>query len=96
MNEQIVSDEGAKLDFSNDMSQGDCLHLDELLGAQHPRSPSHDEMLFIVQHQTSELWMKLRRHELEAAIACVAADDPGPAFKMLARVSRVMDRLVHA
>ena len=57
------------------MSYGDYLHLDELLGAQHPRSPAHDEMLFIVQHQTSELWMKLMLHELRAAIGCIAVDD---------------------
>ena len=81
---------GAKLDFSADMSYGDYLHLDEVLNAQHPRSPDHNEMLFIVQHQTSELWMKLMLHELRAAIACVAADELAPAFKMLARVSRAM------
>src|SRR5690606_14335509 len=75
---------------------GDYLHLDEVLGAQHPLSPDHNEMLFIVQHQTSELWMKLMLHELQAAIQCVAHDDLPPAFKMLARVSRIMEQLVHA
>ncbi len=55
------------------MSYGDYLHLDEVLNAQHPLSPDHNEMLFIVQHQTSELWMKLMLHELHAAIAAVAA-----------------------
>ena len=94
--ERIVADEGARLDFSQDMSYGDYLHLDEILNAQHPLSPSHDEMLFIVQHQTSELWMKLLLHELTAAIRCVAADDLGSAFKMLARVSKIMEQLVHA
>ena len=54
------------------MSYGDYLHLDEVLNAQHPLSPDHNEMLFIVQHQTSELWMKLMLHELRAAIARVA------------------------
>ncbi|MCW5634182.1 MAG: tryptophan 2,3-dioxygenase [Rubrivivax sp.] len=87
---------GAKLDFSADMSYGDYLHLDEVLGAQHPRSPDHNEMLFIVQHQTSELWMKLMLHELRAAITHIAADRMAPAFKMLARVSRIMEQLVHA
>jgi len=87
---------GAKLDFSADMSYGDYLHLDAVLGAQHPRSPDHNEMLFIVQHQTSELWMKLMLHELDAAIAAIAADALPPAFKMLARVSRIMEQLVHA
>ena len=94
--ERIVADEGARLDFSQDMSYGDYLHLDEILNAQHPLSPSHDEMLFIVQHQTSELWMKLLLHELTAAMRCVAADDLGSAFKMLARVSKIMEQLVHA
>jgi tryptophan 2,3-dioxygenase len=93
---KIVADEGAKLDFSRDMSYGDYLHLDEVLNAQHPLSPDHNEMLFIVQHQTSELWMKLMLHELSAAIAAVRADRLGNAFKMLARVSRIMEQLVHA
>ena len=94
--EKIVHDEGAQLDFSGDMSYGDYLHLDEVLGAQHPLSPDHNEMLFIVQHQTSELWMKLMLHELEAAMRSIAADQLGAAFKMLARVSRIMEQLVHA
>ncbi|MEO5695859.1 MAG: tryptophan 2,3-dioxygenase family protein, partial [Burkholderiaceae bacterium] len=94
--EKIGADEGAKLDFSNEMSYADYLHLDQILTAQHPRSPAHDEMLFIVQHQTSELWMKLLLHELGAAIDCVARDDLHAAFKMLARVSRIMEQLVHA
>ena len=94
--ESIVSDEKAQLDFSESMSYGDYLHLDEILSAQKPRSPDHNEMLFIVQHQTSELWMKLMLHELSAAIKCVARDDLGSAFKMLARVSKIMEQLVHA
>ena len=94
--EKIVATEGAQLDFSKDMSYGDYLKLDAILNAQQPRSPSHDEMLFIVQHQTSELWMKLLLHELSAAIECVATDQLGRAFKMLARVSRIMEQLVHA
>ena len=88
--------EGARLDFSADMSYGDYLQLDALLGAQQPLSPAHDEMLFIIQHQTSELWMKLMLHELRAAIAALANDQLAPAFKMLARVSRIMEQLVHA
>ena len=87
---------GAQLNFSRDMSYGDYLHLDVVLGAQHPLSPAHDEMLFIVQHQTSELWMKLMLHELRAAAAALAGDRLGVAFKMLARVSRIMEQLVHA
>jgi tryptophan 2,3-dioxygenase len=78
------------------MSYSDYLSLDQILNAQHPRSPAHDEMLFIVQHQTSELWMKLMLHELRAAIRSIAQDDLSSAFKMLARVSRIMEQLVHA
>ncbi|WKB54203.1 tryptophan 2,3-dioxygenase [Eleftheria terrae] len=94
--EQIVHEEKAQLDFSRDMSYGDYLHLDQVLSAQHPLSPDHNELLFIVQHQTSELWMKLMLHELRAAIACVSRDELAPAFKMLARVSKIMEQLVHA
>ena len=94
--EKIVADEGAKLDFSRDMSYGDYLKLDAVLNAQHPLSPDHNEMLFIVQHQTSELWMKLMLHELSAAVAAIARDELGTAFKMLARVSKIMEQLVHA
>jgi tryptophan 2,3-dioxygenase len=94
--ESIVRSEGAKLDFARDMSYGDYLHLDQVLSAQHPLSPDHNEMLFIVQHQTSELWMKLMLHELRAAIGHIARDQMAPAFKMLARVSKIMEQLVHA
>lgn len=94
--ERIVQEEGAQLDFSRDMSYGDYLHLDQVLSAQHPLSPAHDEMLFIVQHQTSELWMKLMLHELNASIHAVAEERMAPAFKMLARVSRIMEQLVGA
>lgn len=93
---RIVREEHAQTDFSRDMSYGDYLHLDAVLNAQHPRSPDHNEMLFIVQHQTSELWMKLMLHELHAAMRHLAADDLGSTFKMLARVSRIMEQLVHA
>jgi tryptophan 2,3-dioxygenase len=88
--------DGALVDFSADMSYGDYLHLDQVLTAQHPLSPDHNELLFIVQHQTSELWMKLMLHELHAAVAAIAADRMAPAFKMLARVSKIMEQLVHA
>ncbi|MYM24569.1 tryptophan 2,3-dioxygenase [Duganella sp. FT135W] len=86
----------AKMDFSNDMSYGDYLGLNQILHAQHPLSPNHNEMLFIVQHQTSELWMKLMLHEMRAVRTHLQADDLPPAFKMLARVARIMDQLVHA
>jgi tryptophan 2,3-dioxygenase len=94
--EHIVQEEKAQLDFSQSMSYGDYLHLDEILNAQQPLSPAHDEMLFIVQHQTSELWMKLMLHELRAAIICVASEQLPDAFKMLARVTRIMEQLVGA
>ena len=95
--EALVRSEGAKRDFAGgDMSYGDYLRLDALLAAQAPLSPAHDELLFIVQHQTSELWMKLMLHELRAAIRSIAADELAPAFKMLARVSKIMEQLVHA
>jgi tryptophan 2,3-dioxygenase len=95
-NEQIVRDEGAQLDFSRAMSYGDYLHLDAVLSAQHPLSPAHDEMLFIIQHQTSELWMKLMLHELSAAMQAIRNDELPVAFKMLARVSRILEQLVGA
>jgi tryptophan 2,3-dioxygenase len=94
--ETIVAEEKAQLDFSQRMSYGDYLQLDAILSAQNPRSPDHNEMLFIVQHQTSELWMKLMLHELKAAIHHIASDELGTAFKMLARVSKIMEQLVHA
>jgi tryptophan 2,3-dioxygenase len=94
--ESIVAEEKAQLDFSKSMSYGDYLHLDALLNAQQPLSPDHNELLFIIQHQTSELWMKLMLHELRAAVVCVAKDELGSAFKMLSRVSKIMEQLVHA
>jgi tryptophan 2,3-dioxygenase len=94
--EKIVAQEKPQLDFSQSMSYGDYLHLDDILGAQKPLSPDHNEMLFIIQHQTSELWMKLMLHELRAAIDNVARDELATAFKMLARVSKIMEQLVHA
>ncbi len=87
---------GAKMDFANDMSYGDYLGLDKILNAQHPLSPEHNEMLFIIQHQTSELWLKLMLHEMQAVRVNMRSGDLSPAFKMLARVARIMDQLVHA
>src|SRR5438876_12420972 len=88
--------DGARLDFAGAMSYGDYLQLDPLLGAQRPLSADHNELLFIVQHQASELWMKLMIHELRAARERVRADDLQPAFKMLARVSRIIAQLVQS
>ena len=90
------NDSEVTLDSSQSMSYSDYLHLDAILNAQRPLSPDHNEMLFIVQHQTSELWMKLMLHELSAAIRHIDLDELPDAFKMLARVSQIMSQLVHA
>jgi len=87
---------GAHTDFANAMSYGDYLHLDDLLAAQKPRSGKHDEMLFIIIHQSSELWMKLILHELQAAAAEIRADHLRPAFKMLARVAGIQGQLIQS
>ncbi len=88
--------ESPRLDFAHDLSYADYLHLAEVLNAQHPLSPDPNELLFIVQHQTSELWMKLMLHELHQARAQIVGEAMPAAFKTLARVSRVMEQLVHA
>lgn len=85
--------EGAQMAFDGRMSYSDYLRLDQILGAQTRLSTAHDEMLFIIQHQTSELWMRLAIHEIAAAREAVAADDLQPAFKMLSRVSRIFEQL---
>lgn len=85
--------QGAKMDFAADMSYGDYLGLDAILNAQHPLSVAHDEMLFIVQHQTSELWMRLAIHELQAARDVMLRGELQPAFKMLTRVARIFEQL---
>ena len=88
--------EGAHLSFTNEMSYGDYLGLDQLLAAQKPRSKEHNELLFIIQHQTTELWMKLMLHELLAAREQIRGGELSPDFKMLARVSRIMNNLIQA
>jgi tryptophan 2,3-dioxygenase len=85
--------EGAEMSFARKMSYGDYLQLDKVLGAQQPLSEAHDELLFIVQHQTSELWMKLAIHEMLSAARAIGGDDLQPAFKMLTRVARIFDQL---
>lgn len=82
--------------FKDRMAYGDYLQLDKILDAQAPLSSAHDEMLFIIQHQTSELWMKLALHELDSAVGAIRADQLQPAFKMLARVSRIFEQLNNA
>ncbi len=86
---------GITVDFRDRLSYGGYLCLDRVLDAQKPLSepPVHDEMLFIIQHQTSELWMKLIIHELRAALAHLRADDLGPCQKMLARVKHIQRQL---
>jgi tryptophan 2,3-dioxygenase len=90
------SSEGAQMNFREKMSYGDYLNLDRLLNAQSPRSAAHDELLFIIQHQTSELWMKLAIHEVKAATKAIHDDDLQPAFKMLTRVARIFEQLNNA
>lgn len=85
--------DGAQMSFDGRMSYGDYLQIDRILTAQSPLSPAHDELLFIIQHQTSELWMKLALHELDAARAMIASDRVQEAFKMLARVARIFEQL---
>ncbi|WP_288192070.1 tryptophan 2,3-dioxygenase [uncultured Phyllobacterium sp.] len=85
--------EGAQMSFDGRMSYGDYLRLDKILTAQAPLSDAHDEMLFIVQHQASEIWMRLVIHELMSVCEHIAKDDLAPSFKMLSRVSRILDQL---
>ena len=86
-------DPGIITQLASDTSYGGYLALDVLLAAQRPRSTHHDEMLFIIQHQTAELWMKLMIHELAAAIEHVKADNLPPCFKILARVKQIQRQL---
>ena len=88
--------DGAQMAFDGRMSYGDYLSLDRLLTAQTPRSAAHDEMLFIIQHQTSELWMRLVLHELQATRKTLQANKLRPAFKMLSRVARIFGQLNNA
>ncbi len=87
------SKEGAQMSFEGRMSYSDYLMLEKVLTAQEPLSTAHDEMLFIIQHQTSELWMKLALHEITSAVRAVREDRLEPAFKMLTRVARIFEQL---
>jgi tryptophan 2,3-dioxygenase len=96
-----VSDDGgsggaedAHLDLRHRLSYAEYLGLDALLTSQHPRTDAHDELLFIIQHQATEVWLKLVLHELHTVADLVDADVLGPAFKSLARVERVMQGLI--
>ena len=90
------ADDGAEMAFDGRMSYSDYLHTDAILNAQHLLTGAHDEMLFIIQHQTSELWMRLALHELDAARRAIAADRVREAFKMLARIARIFEQLNNA
>lgn len=87
------SKDGAQMNFRERMSYGDYLSIDRILTAQAPLSTAHDEMLFIIQHQTSELWMKLAIYEISAARLAIAGDRTAEASKMLARVARIFEQL---
>ncbi|HEY8537362.1 MAG TPA: tryptophan 2,3-dioxygenase [Steroidobacteraceae bacterium] len=91
-----LSDEQVHWDLGESRSYGEYLALDKILSAQHPASFEHDEMLFIIIHQASELWMKLCLHELNAALDHIRRDDLGPSFKMLSRVSRIQAQLTQS
>lgn len=82
--------------MSSDVTYSSYLDLDRILAAQHPASDAHDEMLFIIVHQASELWLKLCLHELTEARTHIAAEDLRPAFKMLARVARAQGQLIQS
>jgi tryptophan 2,3-dioxygenase len=89
-----LSDEGIHWDLGSSLSYSEYLRLDLLLDAQRPLSAEHDEMLFIIVHQVSELWMRLMLHELHAVIECVRRDNLDPSFKILDRVGRVQAQLL--
>jgi len=97
-NEHIITglEKEIQTDFQKSMSYGDYLHLDKILSSQHRLSDHHDEMLFIIIHQASELWMKLILHELAAATECIRQNKLEPSFKMLARVSRIQQQLIQS
>jgi len=91
------SETGAEgVHLSPDLSYGGYLDLERILSAQHPRSGQHDEMLFIIIHQASELWMKLSIHELTAARDRIASDDLPSALKMIARVGRIQAQMIQS
>ena len=89
-----LADEAVHWDLGSSLSYGEYLHLEKLLDAQQPLSSEHNEMLFIIVHQVSELWMRLMLHELTAALRCIRQDDLDPALKMLARISRTQTQLI--
>jgi tryptophan 2,3-dioxygenase len=94
MTERVdLSDENIHWELGSSLSYGEYLGLEKLLQAQKPLTHQHDEMMFIIVHQTSELWLRLFLHELTGVIECVKKDELDPSFKMLARISRVQTQL---
>jgi tryptophan 2,3-dioxygenase len=93
---KVDAEEGIHTDFKNDMTYGEYLGLDAILTSQKRLSDHHDEMLFLIIHQVSELWMKLILHELQATITTIRQGDMQPAFKMLARVSKIQQQIIQA
>jgi tryptophan 2,3-dioxygenase len=91
-----LSDEAVHWELGASLSYGEYLQLGKLLDAQKPLSVEHDEMLFIIVHQVSELWMRLFLHELDSVLECVRRDDLDPSFKMLSRISRLQSQLLAA
>ena len=89
-------EKGIHTDFREHMTYGDYLRLEQILNNQNRLSNHHDEMLFIIIHQVSELWMKLIIHELHGAIHAIGKDEMQPAFKMLARVSKIQAQIIQA
>ena len=89
-----LADEAVHWDLGSSLSYGEYLQLEKLLAAQQPLSSQHNEMVFILVHQVSELWMRLMLHELTAALECIRRDDLDPALKMLARISRTQTQLL--
>ena len=88
-----LSDEPIYWELGSSLSYGEYLQLGKLLDAQKPLSNQHDEMMFIIVHQTSELWLRLFLHELDGVLECVRRDDLDPSFKMLARITHVQTQL---
>src|SRR6195952_5492111 len=93
--EQVdLTDEPVHWELGSSLSYGEYLQLNKILNAQKPLTYEHDELMFIIVHQSSELWMRLMLHELRAVLECVQRDDLDPSFKMLARVAHVQTQLI--
>ena len=89
-----LTNEAIHWELGSSLSYGEYLQLDKVLDAQKPLTYEHDEMMFIIVHQSSELWMRLMLHELRGVLECVRRDDLDPSFKMLARVTHVQTQLI--